>query len=33
MNALICVQPGLSIPPDQVLYEPWVCLPIRDAER
>jgi hypothetical protein len=32
MNAQVCVQPGLSIPPDQVLYEPWVCLPTRDAE-
>jgi hypothetical protein len=32
MNATVCVQPGLPIPPDQVLYEPWACLPTSDAE-
>jgi hypothetical protein len=28
----ICVQAGLLLPPDQVLYEPWMCLPTSDAE-
>jgi hypothetical protein len=32
MNATVCAQPGLAIPPDQVLYEPWTCLPTADAE-
>ena len=32
MNATVCVQAGLAIPPDQVLYEPWTCLPTADAE-
>jgi hypothetical protein len=32
MNATVCAQPGLPIPPDQVLYEPWTCLPVSDAE-
>jgi hypothetical protein len=27
----ICVQAGLGGFADQVLYEPWVCLPTRDA--
>jgi len=32
MNGTVCAQPGLAIPPDQVLYEPWTCLPTSDAE-
>jgi hypothetical protein len=32
MNAQLCVQAGLSVPPDQLLYEPWVCLATADAE-
>lgn len=32
MNATVCAQAGLAIPPDQVLYEPWACLPTADAE-
>ncbi|MBC7984471.1 MAG: ABC transporter permease [Candidatus Obscuribacterales bacterium] len=30
-NGRICVQVGLWTPDDQVLYEPWTCLPTRDA--
>ena len=32
MNAQLCAQAGLTIPPDQTLYEPWVCLPTTAAE-
>lgn len=32
MHGQVCAQAGLSIPPDQTLYEPWTCLPIADAE-
>jgi hypothetical protein len=28
----VCAQAGLWIPPDQILYEPWACLPTADAE-
>jgi hypothetical protein len=28
----VCVQAGLALAARNVLYEPWTCLPTRDAD-
>jgi hypothetical protein len=31
-KAQLCVQAGVHLPHGNTLYEPWACLPVRDAE-